>query len=301
MPYSLLSRFQGVLWGTALAQNAINHLQLENFPVRRQAIDPVWRTDCPLPEAIIAAIIQHGQSGIDIVSKELRSRRDSERVSPLEREFRPWIAVVPIFLFFHENDATLRHNIGKLATALQLPSTFIDHASVVAYAIAGFLQGILDPATLIPQTRDYLQSINTESILGEQLATVQTLLERGASLEQTRIVFTRRQSAHSEHLTDEQIAIALAFYCFLSTPEDFRLSLLRSRQLQPYTQLITVITAAFSGAYNTQVGIPIEWRMATDDQIQQLAVRLYAAWSGVYDASQITSAWGLPAVAAPRK
>jgi ADP-ribosylglycohydrolase len=301
MPYSLLSRFQGVLWGTALAQNAINHLQLENSPVRRQAIDPVLRSDCPLPEAIVAALIQHGQSGIDIVSKELRSRRDSKRVSPLERELEPWIAVVPIVLFFHEDDAKLRHNIGKLATALQLPSTFIDRASVVAYAIACALQGILDPATLIPQTRDYLQSIKTESVLGEQLATVQTLLDRGASLEHTRIVFTRQQSAHSEHLTDEQIAIALAFYCFLSTPEDFRLSLLRSRQLQPYTQLITVITAAFSGAYNTQIGIPIEWRMATDDQIQQLAVRFYAAWSGVYDASQITSAWGLPAVAAPKK
>lgn len=308
MPYSLLSRFQGGLWGTALAQHRIERLQPGNFSDRervglggRQAIDPVFGTDCPLPETIVEALIQHGQSGLDLFAQKRRSRRDGERVPLQKSELEPWMAVIPIGLFFHEDDVQLRQNIGKLATAQQLPSTFMDRASVVGFVIACALRDTLDPATLIPRTRDYLKSIQAEPTLGEQLATVQTLLDRGASLEHTRIVLTRWRSTNPEHLSDDQMAIALAFYCFLSTPEDWRLSVLRSLQLQPYAQLTTVITAAFSGAYNTQLGIPIEWRMATDNCIRQLAIRLYAAWSGVCDASQITSAWGLPTVAAPGK
>jgi ADP-ribosylglycohydrolase len=300
MLYSLLSRYQGALCGTALARGASEAWQSTHISEREwqgisdwRTIDPTYGNDLTLPGSIVEALIQHGQSGIDRLSYPDRWQS--------EGELEPWMAVIPLALFFHEDSVRLQESVGKVAIGLQLPLTFIEGAGAIAYSIARALNATLDPATLIPQTLSYLKSIEAEPELGKHLATVQTLLDRGASLEETRILFARHRSAHPQNLTDDPISIALAFYCFLSTPDDVRLSLLRSLRLQDRSPVVAVLTGALSGAYNGYAGIPAEWRMATDDRLQQLSLRLYAAWAGVCDASQITSEWGLPAVAAPRK
>lgn len=308
MLYCLLSRFQGVLRAMELAQTAIARLPSGNPHSQwydlgeRVATSGMGGYSFPLVETSIESLIQHGESGIDLAFKEWRSRSESQGIPSQVCELEAWIAVMPIALFFHEDEAKFRQKVGKLATALQLPSTFVDRAGVLGYAIARTLHNLLDPTSLIPQTLHSLKLMETQPVLGEQLVTVQSLLERGASLEQVRRVLTRRKSADSEPLMDEAMPIALAFYCFLSTAEDFRLSMLRSLQLQSsYSPIVTAIVAGLSGAYNGQVGIPREWCMATDTKTERFAVRLYAAWSGVLDASQVTALSGLPAVVAPRK
>lgn len=300
MLYSLLSRYQGALCATALARGVIDRLPSTYLCEREWyslegwvMIDPTYGNDRTLPGAIVEALIQEGDSGLNFFFADQRW----QPVIELDR----WMALIPVALFFHEDHARWQQSLGKLATGLQLPSTFIDGAGVVGYAIARALDNTLDPAILIPQMLSYLKWSEAEPGLRQQLTTVQTLLDRGASLEETRILFSRRRSVYCQNVTDDAIAIALAFYCFLSTPEDLRLSVLRSLRLQDRSPLVTVVTAALSGTYNAYGGIPSQWRMATDDQIRKLSLRLYAAWAGVCDASQITSEWGLPAVAAPRK
>jgi len=91
-------------------------------------------------------------------------------------------------------------------------------------------------------------------------------------------------------------ATAVAFYCFLSTLEDFRFSVLRSLQLESiHSQTITAITGALSGGYNSTVGIPANWQTsllptnsaANEEtnlwQMLELADALAAVWSGVYN------------------
>jgi ADP-ribosylglycohydrolase len=300
MLYSLLSRYQGALCATALARGTIDRLQSTDLSEREWhnldgwvTINPTYGNARALPGAMVEALIQQGQAGLEIFFAD----RCWQPANELDR----WMALIPLALFFHEDHARWQQSLGKLATGLQLPSTLIDGAGVVGYAIARALDDTLDPATLIPQTLNHLKLSKAKPELGQQLATVQTLLDLGASLEETRILFARRRSIHFQNLTDDAIAIALAFYCFLSTPEDLRLSVLRSLRLQDRSPLVTVVTAALSGTYNAYGSIPAQWRMATDDQIRKLSLRLYAAWAGVCDASQIPSEWGLPAVAAPRK
>lgn len=301
MIYSLLSRFQGSLCGIELAQNALGRLPPAKPHSQWYDLGEPVAIDLAVWETPIDALIQHGQFGLDELFEQWRSPSESEALPSPVGELDGWLAVTPIALFFHENEAQFRHNVKQLATALQLPSTFADGASVMGYAIARTLHNTLEPASLIPQMLHSLKLMETQPVLGEPLAIVQTLLERGASLEQARMALTRRRGSDSEPLSDRTVPLALAFYCFLSTAEDFRLSVLRSLQLQSYSPAIAAIVAALSGAYNGDLGIPREWCAATDSQTQQLGVRLYAAWSGVLDAPQILSAWGLPAVVAPRR
>ncbi|NER26144.1 MAG: ADP-ribosylglycohydrolase family protein, partial [Symploca sp. SIO1C4] len=86
------------------------------------------------------------------------------------------------------------------------------------------------------------------------------------------------------------ISIALAFYCFLDTPEDFRLCVSRASLSKYQPQTTAAVCAALSGAYNSVVGIPADWCLGANSlgigrQRQQLADRLLAVWSGVYSIS----------------
>ncbi|MGB3239679.1 MAG: ADP-ribosylglycohydrolase family protein [Geitlerinemataceae cyanobacterium] len=300
MLYSLLSRYQGALCGTALAGGTIHQLSPTTLPHREWhgkdccvTIDPTYGNPQTLPGSIVAALIQHGQSGLDLLC-------DDGRCQP-KSQIECWMSLIPLALFFHEDREKFRQVLGKLATALQLPSSFVDRAGIVGYTISRILDETFNGATLIPQILNDSQSIGVEPELAQQLATLQTLLDRGASLEETQILFARRRSTPPQNSTDDRYSIALALYCFLSTPEDLPLSLRRSWRLQDRSPVVALLTAAFSGTYNGYGGIPAPWRMATDERIRQLALRLYASWAGVCDASQTTSESWLPVVRTPKK
>ena len=135
----------------------------------------------------------------------------------------------------------------------------------------------------------------------QQLLQVQTLLNQQAGLERA-IAVTR------------STPIALAFYCFLSSLEDFRLSTLRAAQTDYQPQITTAIAGALSGAYNSISGIPINWRMAlsrfeaqqagweiTEVEMLQVSDALVSVWSGVYDQlTHPTDSNSLAAIASPR-
>ena len=107
-----------------------------------------------------------------------------------------------------------------------------------------------------------------------------------------------------EPLGRAHTCIALAFYCFLSTPENFRLAVSRATRTSYQPHLTTALTGALAGAYNSIIGIPVSWRL-TANRISQgtqrlsLAKRLIEVWAGVYDVSVLTQDQPL-AVAAPR-
>ncbi|MEG4013463.1 MULTISPECIES: ADP-ribosylglycohydrolase family protein [unclassified Microcoleus] len=245
------------------------------------------------------------------------------------------VAAIPCAMFFHENKAKLRENI-MLATDVfpnENKSELQTAVLAIGYAIARSLKQRLDPSTAIDQTIAYL---NTDNALTELLLQVQILLEQKADLETATTDLCKSVTALPEKQGDGDkraetnstvnqgnlLPIALAFYCFLNTAEDLRLSVMRAARCGIAGQLTCALTGALSGAYNGAAAIPVEWRqlssaavesrrlaeggepslwgIGSDAKIVELANNLFAVWAGVYNPSAGMNSEALArAVAAP--
>ncbi|MCC3571804.1 MAG: ADP-ribosylglycohydrolase family protein [Microcoleus sp. PH2017_40_RAT_O_B] len=251
------------------------------------------------------------------------------------------VAALPCVMFFHENKAKLREKIMLATDVLPNENKAQLQTAVLAigYAIARSLKQRLDPGTAIEQTIAYL---NIDTALTELLRQVQILLEQGADLETATTHLCKSATAlrgkpeegekqsetHSNVNPGNFIPIALAFYCFLSTPEDLRLSVVRAARSGIAGQLTCALTGALSGAYNGAAAIPVEWRQVlsavesqplvegrepslwgtgSDAKILELASNLFAVWAGVYnpsagpDSAALARAVAAPYVIRPRK
>ncbi|MCW6049824.1 ADP-ribosylglycohydrolase family protein [Lyngbya sp. CCAP 1446/10] len=252
------------------------------------------------------------------------------------------VAALPCAMFFHENKAKLREKIMLATDVLPNENKAELQTAVLAigYAIARSFKQRLDPATAIEQTIAYLK---TDNALTELLLQVQILLEKGADLEtaathlcKSATALRERQGEGEKKLQTESIVnpenlipIALAFYCFLNTPEDLRLSVVRAARCGITGQITCALTGALSGAYNGVAGIPVEWRQVSlaevksqqlaegrepslwgtgsDAKIVELANNLFAVWAGVYkpdtglDSAALARSVAAPYVIRPRK
>ena len=274
-------------------------------------------------------------------NSEINHPRSSEFQSLLNPS-EAALAALPSAMFFHENKAKLRE---KIMLAIEVwPNEnrpeWETAILAVGYAIARTLKDKLDPATAIEQTIAYLKIDNA---LTELLLEVQILLQRGADLETATTHLCKsvteareRQGEGEKKLQTESIVnpgnlipIALAFYCFLNTPEDLRLSVLRAARCGIAGQLTCALTGALSGAYNGAAAIPVEWRQVSsatlepgplvsgrepsfwgtgsDAKIVELANNLFAVWAGVYrpdaglDSAALARVVAAPYVIRPRK
>ncbi|MEG4814574.1 ADP-ribosylglycohydrolase family protein [Microcoleus sp. K5-D4] len=252
------------------------------------------------------------------------------------------VAALPSAMFFHENKAKLRE---KIMLAIEVwhnenQPEWETAILAVAYTLARSLKERLDPATAIEQTLAYLK---TDNALTELLLQVQILLEKGADLEtaathlcKSATALRERQGEDEKKLQTESIVnpgnfipIALAFYCFLNTPEDLRLSVVRAARCGIAGQITCALTGALSGAYNGVAAIPVEWRQVSsaelksqqladgqepslwrtgsDVKIVELANNLFAVWAGVYspdarlDSAALARSVAAPYVIRPRK
>jgi hypothetical protein len=290
MRYSLLNRFQGALLGAALGEISGSQ-QLGQSLILAPKIDlEVVRTQIAVKG--FESLIRQGRLDLKDWVAHLPPSAKLEALTVSETA----IITLPIALFSHDNLVTLREQL-TLASSTFRQGAFLDSYGefVMGYAIAQALTEKLNPQTLIAQILNYLQ--DSDHPLLQQLVQVQTLLEQRASL--TTAV------THLCHNSDSQeIAIALAFYCFLSTPEDFRLSITRATRTGYQPQITSALTGILSGVYNSLIGIPLAWRLAFDNQDQTkmlpLASRLVAVWSGAYHPATSLQEYHQMAVAAPR-
>ena len=302
MRYSLSSRFRGTLLGAVVG--------MWDGKVGDKIVTVYSSLSLSTSWELLA--VSSAQSLIRMGRFDLESWRDAmsstlDRSSNLDSASRVYvkaiISTLPIILFYHENQIKLRQNLQNfLATVGQDNPVSQDGALAVGYAIAVALTEKLHKATLIPQI---IAFIGSETHLTQQLAQVQTLLEQGAGLERaiTRLSATAGLST----------SIALAFYCFLSTIEDVRLSVMRATQCDR-SQEISAITGALSGAYNSTSGIsaPLRmalsgsytkslaaWGMKSEAEMLKLSDSLVEVWSGVYEATSPDDLTPVAAIAAP--
>ncbi|VXD13987.1 putative 3-dehydroquinate dehydratase [Planktothrix serta PCC 8927] len=212
---------------------------------------------------------------------------------------------LPLALFFHDNLRSLQQlgwNQSEEEAYIQ------DGVLVMAGAIAEILTQNPKPQQLIP---NLLPKLRPETALTAKLEQVQTLLQQRASLETAVRQLTQTSKASSFKRFDSNFdpenwtAFALGLYCFLSTPDDYSLTVLRSLQTGYHPEITAAISGALSGAYQGLMGISVQWRLTlqikslypqADAEIEndcvesknyerellQLANNLFAVWLGVY-------------------
>ncbi len=307
MQYSLLNRFRGALLGTIAAE--ILGSGGEHRRVLDKATLILPQSEDAQPSERFSLWSQIAACGTESLIRCGKLDREDwvlhsgmTQLKSAASSSEAAVATLPIALFFHDDQVKLRQQLLQAAAVWQQEPNRPDGALAVAFAIALALTEKLNVTTLIPQTLAYLETSQTPLV--HQLEQVQTLLEQGAGLDRTLTQLHRevqRQGTPSGH---PYIPIALAFYCFLSTPEDFRLCVSRAVRTGHQSQITAALTGALAGVYNSIIGIPVSWRLAADrisntvGGLQQ-ADRLLALWSGVYD---VSSAQRCPwtAVAAPQ-
>jgi len=332
MQYSLLNRFRGALLGSfvggILGNGGYQGLFLDSFllkDVQRVNTQPhqslsTWHeiAGCGAKSLINCGSLDLAdwQLQISLQNSSLLALKNAASCSEVA------LATLPIVLFFHEDKTRLRQQLLQAAviwlnetnsqTVAKEQACAFEGVLAIAFAIALALTERLNPSTLIPQTLAYLGSTQTPMV--KQLAEVQTLLEQGAGLNTTLRQLHLAQSTLYSDLPKRQLpqaqpnncpytSIALAFYCFLSTPEDFRLCVTRAVRTCYQSETTAALTGVLSGVYNSIIDIPVGWRLAakgiaTGWENWRLAEDLLAAWLGVYDLSVVQHYQSL-AVAAP--
>ncbi|MCT7996897.1 ADP-ribosylglycohydrolase family protein [Laspinema olomoucense] len=292
MRYSVLSRFQGTLLGANIGYsigNGVISLSGPLLEVRPRPGDEEYLV------ASAKNLIQNGgfdsSSWCEAVASVSQQSEGIEFPAILGAD--RLMAVVPVLLFYHEHLEFLRTNLYQISELLSIPVAERDGLLALGYALAATLTERLNPHSLIGETIAYLQ--DTSSPLIPQLATVETLLAQGVSLERVREQVAQTEGPGS-------LPFALGFYCLLSTLEDFQLSISRATRTGSQAPVTTVITGILSGAYNSIPGIPWTGQQGPlqTDKMFHLGDRLLATWSGVYDVQyQPQEAIHFRAVAAP--
>lgn len=315
MRYSLSSRFQGTLLGAALGEilgtrcqvvpakqpllwSNVSHWGFSNSAaVEDSAIAKTgWGR---VAVQLAKGLIQGGGSETSWVDEVL-----DVLGTPFSQVIDAGLAIatLPIALFFHADPDQLEQELQQADQWHDQPE-LSKGVLAVSYALSLALREQLDPTRLIDEIIEELELNRdrssthspAQSEFVEQLQFVQTLSQVSfdSATVQLRHRFDRSQSV-------DTLPLAIAFHCFLSTPEDFRLSVIRAAQLHRHPQT-TCLTAALSGAYNGVSSIPLSWRSAlnredaqhsslnrlwgvtSEAELQHLSHQLLAAWSGAYD------------------
>lgn len=221
----------------------------------------------------------------------------------ISEEVAGWaIATLPLLLCYHDDFSNLRSHLASIPVAAR------SNALVLGYTLACILQNQLNPATLIAQLLTDLDLEHTDWVLADQLAEVAHLIRSGASL----------AIAHRVLGTSTQISfMPFALYCFLRTPEDYRLSLLLSTRDCARPTLTSALVGALSGCMNTTAGLSIyrrnlfqnhdtdslllqsRWGVKTETALLDIADVLFAHWAGVYRPQQMPLTRHRWAIAAP--
>jgi ADP-ribosylglycohydrolase len=277
MRYSLSSRFRGTIVGAFLGESlaSINEEESVNWG----------------KIALLGAESLIGRSQLNLDDWIQRQQTEFPDLDTRDGvSLKAIIATLPVALFYFDNTVKLRQNLNQAIAIWDGDLVVRDGTLAVGYAIAQCLTQKLDTKTLIPQTIDFIGE--TPTSLPQVLLKVNNLLLQGAGLETVQ-----RSLSREEKLSK---AVAMAFYCFLSTLEDFRLSILRATDNSNALPATGAITGALSGAYNSLTSIPVSWqmklspansptsRLSNRKQMIELADGLVAVWSGAYDLAPYT-------------
>ncbi|MBE9166250.1 ADP-ribosylglycohydrolase family protein [Pleurocapsales cyanobacterium LEGE 06147] len=288
MRYSLFNRFEGAwlggMLGEALAQNNQQRdwLKISNYQ------PSIW--------------IQQGRAIAQSLCDRGRLEEQNEQETPIDKNSGDVISnsneaaliALPIILFYHESFSLLTAQLRQNARYWQYSAVILEDILIWGYILTLALREKLGTKCLIDQILVGVGAKQTPLI--GQLKQIKTFLSRGRSLEKV----VEKLSTRANY---SQIAIALAIYCFATTPEDFYLCVRRASSLGKLALITTALTGMLAGAYNGIAGIPLNWYIPSRTNsvyqaAQQQAKLLCQVWSGIYQPDPAEISWSV--VASPK-
>ncbi|NHC37260.1 ADP-ribosylglycohydrolase family protein [Scytonema millei] len=288
MSYSIHSRFRGTMLGMAVGEVA-NHPKLKAKLLSEKAIDNSSQSG--LLDSVLQGIktlIALGRFDYEAWHKSMtKELTGNSNASPL--------TTLPISVFFHENELKLRQNLQLALVAIDRDEPESrDGTLAIGQAIAIALQAKSNPIEIISQAIAFVGASPTAT--AAQLSQVKKLLDERAGLERAIAQLGQPHELSSQ--------IALAFFCYLSTPADFRLTVQRAA-ISDRSGVTSAIAGALSGAYNGVASIPVTQALAigvtNQAEVLRLCDVLVAVWSGVYQQSdRATTNNQIVAIAAPK-
>jgi ADP-ribosylglycohydrolase len=266
MRYSLINRFEsawlGGMLGEALAHNKqqADWLKISNYQPSLEIQEG---------RAIAQSLIEMGtcQQQQD---REIEVERDNSSQAAL--------TALPIILFYHESFSLFTTQLRQKARYWQNSALILEDVLIWGYILALALREKLNTQYLVDQV---LVGVGKQStpLIG-QLKQIKIFLAQGKGLEQVVENLSTRANF-------SQLPLALAIYCFATTPEDFSLCIRRAASTGNLASITSALTGILAGVYNGISGIPLNWYIASRTNsvyqaAQQQAKYLYQAWSGIY-------------------
>jgi ADP-ribosylglycohydrolase len=332
MQYSLRDRFRGAFLGAALGEilGYTCKVQMANNSVFSWQMMNQWAFKAPTVEpeegwgkfAIQQAncVIQpfEGKAQSNSFAKDFYEQQDPDHKNRFQADVastKAGLAIVtlPIALLYHDDIRHLPSRIEQAIADWQQPANLSTGAIVIAYSLALALHEKLDAAAFIPRLFTDLDLGDRDPLLAQQLTQVQIWFNQRVGLSSVAQALTSRFSQNSvatnslaNSLTEastDPTPIAIALYGFLSTPNHYSLSLLRTARLQYCPQVACCLAGALSGTYNSTTGLPFRWRnqlsppsvlskallglwsVPSEAALMQQADLLFAEWSGAHDPS----------------
>lgn len=287
MSYSIHSRFRGTLLGMAAGEIAKRvQLQPSLFCKAEGNNSP----KSVLLNSVLGGIktlIALGRFESEIWCQAIVKSNVASIALPL--------TTLPLSMFYHENELKLRQNLQLALVAIgrDEPESR-DEALALGQAVATTLQARSNPIEIISQAIAFLGASPT--VTATKLSQVKLLLEERAGLE--------RAIAQLGQPDRQSNQLAVAFFCCLSTPVDFGLTVRRAAT-SDCSGVTSAIAGALSGAYNGAAGIPATQALAigvtNQAEVLRLCDVLVAVWSGVYQQSdRATANDQIIAIAAPK-
>lgn len=352
-PASFVQHCQGAIAGAWQAQcyghwclnHAPKHLWLTQWsPLPWQAQPPhplAWA----IGDRCAQDLISHGQVFPDRWLADLLQHHDFETASPariaVPTPAEILLALLPVALFYHDDPIRLAQASQSLFLALrrEWPASISVTGNRIqtesngnplaaawvsfALALAQICQGNRELLTLIPQVLATFPVIAPRVVDDPQamaqaeefLQIAQRGLTQGVGL--AAVVSTLLEPAPEMTIAP---SVALALYCFLSAPWDFRWAVVRSLQatrlLAPIGQTAPMpgwvaLTGALAGCYHGGYSLPLALPVLTEQPlitshplaapsrpaVFEQMLPLAAAWAGAYDPRRHST---LPVVTLPR-
>lgn len=286
--------FRAALQGAAVGE-LVGSGYLTQFQ-SHQALDlsrfsPVTEEQGSLPGLLpwIAQVVEWGEQGLAALEPIVRQPEACPRLNGPDRSRSvsgTVLVAFPFLMLFHDQPvAYARYRDWLLLAADPEARIVLDS---MRWAIAATLQTpspAREPWSLLTLLQDAPLEETPSLSWQAVLHSVQSLVQQQAGLTQA-----------SRSLIGQPVALkplAIALYCFLSTPQDFRLSVLRAAYLAPDTASLTcALVGMLSGAYNRYSMIPTAWMVALENEpwallnqrLQMLAYGLWSAWTGIEQA-----------------
>lgn len=283
IPYPLLLRFQGSLFGAVLGELiAAQHFCTQSSPQNLRQLPQASSLSQRLIQSTQNLLIVRRDNHDDRLLDSVDSRPSDSSPAPLDPGLNEsWlqqtpqplevaIGWLPYLLYSHESPKALNHTLETL-----IPHLSPKHCSLLGLVAGGLALALREPgkpAAPAPFLRPWLTAFPTQANwedsraewVGVQQFPLQALEDW--LTQQRSLHFVQQWLQTRSQIPVEFQQVLQVLYCFLSTPQDVMTIINRTIYQASYPTenftLVGALAGALGGAYNGVMGFPIAWRRA---------------------------------------